>query len=301
MTAATLALVFSGISLAVSIVLAVWQFVRYLLEGGRVRVGLQRGWLDDASLMQGPFRGGELPKDWGMTTPQLYVEVAVMVVTNKGRTAVTISDPSLDVSRERHGMARWAFWRRKTWLRHTVGPRLYEHQDSTTKRIERLEPFSSAQFVMDLQGIPRTLGERKRATWIRGSVEVAGKRLRRRSARRRALILQPGQLTVAGDTPTVQQVVYRTAKLMERDTEKGKSVPPSLAAFYVHRAHEKGDGLDWEHLNEIFDEVHPGDTGDVSGLQLAFAISEALQRHGLADGPFAPDPNVTEATQPPTD
>ena len=33
-------------------------------------------------------------------------------------------------------------------------------------------------------------------------------------------------------------------------------MPPSLAAFYVHRAHEKGDGLDWEHLNEIFNQVH---------------------------------------------
>ena len=62
-TASTLALLFSGTSLGVSVVVGVWQFEKYLLERGRVRVTFEQGWLDEYRLMQGPFRGGEMPED----------------------------------------------------------------------------------------------------------------------------------------------------------------------------------------------------------------------------------------------
>ena len=302
----TVALVISGISLAVSMIVGGWQIVRYLLEGGRVSVRLRKGWLDESRLIEAPpttLVADIHPRMWQL--PQLHVEVAVVKVTNKGRTAVTISDPTLDVSKESHGWRRFALWQKRWWQRHTVGVRLYDWQNATTDPITRLEPFDSVRFVMDLQPIPAMLLEenRRRATKVRGSMEVAGKRLKRRSPRRHAIRIDAASSAVEpGSDLTPELVAFRRSMATQHGTDSG--FPPSLAAHSVKKLLQEQPNPDFSAIaEELKNDSHLERA--YQATVLGIDIHRELLRHGLigdsseeqATARSAKGPEATDAVE----
>ena len=155
------------IALVLSSALAVWELAKYLLEGGRIRVRLRPGGLEEHGLSEA--------KTWQLLEKSTEgqggwpVEVAILDVENLGRTPVTISNPSLDLARRR--------WQRRK--RRSVGPMLLKAPHAVTQQRVRLEPFDSARFVFDIwQVLPpgRLSSTPDRPLRMRGQVRVAGKR-----------------------------------------------------------------------------------------------------------------------------
>jgi hypothetical protein len=276
MTTAVLAVVISTVSLVVSIIVGGWQVVRYLLEGGRIGVEIRRGGLTESSLSEAPVYKATPAAELQIAEAGDHAEVIVMRVFNRGRTAVTISEPSVDLSRERSGWRRYAVWRHWWWYRHTVGPYLYRFNDIRDARTVRLEPFDEAQFLMDAQSALNEASKRDRPTRVRGSIRVAGKRARRRSSRRKPLVLMPAQRSLSNTPLTARQVAYQVAARMQPH-EGG--ISPSLAAMLVGKAQSEARALSWESLRDVLKDADYDDAGH--HLTLAFQIEEALKWHGL--------------------
>ena len=79
--------IIASLALVISIAVAMWEFVKYLLEGGRARVRMNPGILGMYSL-------GSSTSSWSDLAVQAkkrggwYAEVAVVEVENPGRTAL---------------------------------------------------------------------------------------------------------------------------------------------------------------------------------------------------------------------
>ena len=92
----TVAMDTAQIALVLSSALAVWELAKYLLEGGRVRVRLRPGRLEEYALSEAKtWQSLEKSTEGQGGWP---VEVAILDVDNLGRTPVTISNPSLDLA-----------------------------------------------------------------------------------------------------------------------------------------------------------------------------------------------------------
>lgn len=188
------------LALAVSLAVALWTLLQYVLEGGRVRVRMTSGLLGDYSLQRGTTwgklaTGAEGRGGW-------HVEVAVIDVENLGRTAVTISDASLDL-----GALHW--W--QPWQRWTIGPRPLEGHEAVTTRTHRLEPFDSVRFMFQVWPVlaPSLREAPKRPLRMRASVRVAGKRWPRRSPWRKGWLVRPDQRALMPGEVEVGMAAYR--------------------------------------------------------------------------------------------
>jgi hypothetical protein len=272
---ATAALVISVVSLVVSVIVGGWQVLRYALEGGRLAVEIRKGWLSDGSLQEAPIRKATPDAQLVIQPPRLHIEVIVLNVSNRGRTAVTISEPSLDLSRSRQGWRRFALWRRWWWYRHTMSPALLEWSDAESEYRKRLEPFDSVKFLLDPHPALRITRDRPRSTRIRGSVKVAGKRFRKRSPLRTSLVAEPGQSSLTGQTFTHAQVAWQVAK-QHADSD----FPPGLVSIRVGRAADQGKPMGWRSLAQI---LRDGPSKYMA-TSLAVAINGRMVWHGLASG-----------------
>lgn len=249
-------LVIACAALAVSALVALWNVLAWVHSGGRVALGLRRGLLTYmGGLASGPFntydRWAELAD---FRSDELHREVAIISVENRGRTAVTVFEPAMDLG------LQWSKGRYRPFRR-TMSPRLVtDYSDAVAESKIRLEPFDIATFIFDvglvLESLPDVLRhERNKSVRLRGSIRVAGKRLARRSSRRTAFRVRSGQLTLVA-YPSPRLVAYR--------------------ALVRTRIHDEGIGF--EHVAaQLVDELV------ASGAQVTHAaLEEAMKDSSLS-------------------
>ncbi|TFV67219.1 UNVERIFIED_ORG: hypothetical protein E4P37_03415 [Bacillus sp. AZ43] len=200
----------AGLALVISVLVALWNLVKYLLEGGRVRVTMSPGLQDEYSLAQAGSWSSL--RDRSAHRGGWTVEVAVIKVENIGRTAVTISDVSLALRAQ-----PWWRQRNKPWWRpkrYTIVPIARQAPGGASlDPTRRLEPFDSATFVYDvwhaLDSKSRHPESPARPFAIRASIRVAGKRWARHSPWRRRWRVTAGQVAFIPERAEIGMLAYR--------------------------------------------------------------------------------------------
>lgn len=168
-------------SACISLVSLVWNLTLYRLSGARLVVRLTPAILTaQGHLLRGPEKGwsGQIPESFGNVDRDHFVDLAIIKVTNVGRTPVSVSDITLDF-----GRSGW----RPGW-RHTVGGApIPIHECSEVAGDVRLEAGSGVSVAIDHQPlIDYGLQHRsKRSRSIRATATAAGRRPTRSSWRRR--------------------------------------------------------------------------------------------------------------------
>lgn len=193
-----------NVAFVLSLLVGLWTFAQWRLEGGRVRVRLHAGLLTEYSLQSSTSSWSNLADN---ARQGWHREVAVVEVENPGRTAVTISAVGLDF-----GRVKW--WRR--WRHHIVPVHLkHSGDDVTTERKVRLEPFDRAVWLMDpwscVQPVSSDSGVKRRPVRVRAQVRVAGVRRRERSPWRKRWKIDTGQVSFIEETIEPGMAFYRSA------------------------------------------------------------------------------------------
>lgn len=176
---AVLALLVAGAGFVISLVALGWQITKHLLDGGRVRVGLNAAiWEPDFALAVNRSGKWSIQDEVSKHATPEYFEVAQLVVENPGRTPVTVYSPGIAIAgTEKKG--------------HSMVPRMFELPDfgadtAVAQTVVRIEPYDRVTFLLDYWSVvPRLLSDAGRhGITIRGYVEVAGRKRPSRSARR---------------------------------------------------------------------------------------------------------------------
>lgn len=272
------------LALVISIAVALWNLVRYLLEGGRVRIRLRPGLLYEYALADANT-WGHLAK---MTAGRggWPVEVAVVDIENTGRTAVTISGVSLDF-----GPTSWLPWRRRT-----IGPLALKAPDATTINTYRLEPFDRVRYVFDVWQVlaPSTsrVDDPPRPLRVRGSVKVAGKRGARRSPWRAGWRVVDGQVAFIPDLVEIGLATYRSLWRHTRGGDFADIVCIGTAIEVRKQFPAAGPAPSEEALRQIIDANHVGSQSPMTHLA-AFYVARELR-------PFYDEADATEDAGGPT-
>ena len=238
------------LALAVSSALALWQLLKHVLEGGRVRVRMRAGLHDEYVLRHGGswsdlIKSNKHYGGWPL-------EVAVIEVENLGRTAVTVSEVALDLGRP----ARWRL------RRHTVGPHPMKAPDARTEETFRLEPFDRATYVFDVwRVLAPAWGDDApaRPLRLRGSVRVAGKRFRRRSPWRKGWRVTPGQVSFLPGGAEVGLTTYRALWRRAVDDPMGRVSSIDVALAVRERFPAVGPAPSEEELLQVLEEKYLGE------------------------------------------
>ncbi|MFD3777974.1 hypothetical protein [Streptomyces sp. NPDC058612] len=279
---AVLALIIAAISLAVALSTLIWQIVKHLLDGGRVRVRLNVGILQPRAQLSVNQNGRFVMQDPGRTgLLRRNIEVAQLVVENPGRSAVTIHGPTLDI----RGVSKKPY---------SVSPRRFPwdgdgHDDAEMKSSVRLDPYSRAVFLLDFWSvIPDLHGQAAGdAIYLRGMVHVGGRRRPRKSSRRRSWKIPVGAWTVSSasdkiDPYTVMwREVYRSYGLASQsDGWEGPDFE-SLEAVIYETARHLGGRPSRDQLSDALERAAQHLHVDFDALpMMAFQIDNALDLHG---------------------
>ena len=145
MSPAELALTVAITSACISLAGLAWNLTLYRLSGARLNVRLIPAILTaEGHLMRGADKGWRepVPEPLATLNRDYFVDLAIIKVTNVGRTPVSVSDITLDFGRS---------GRRPGW-RHTVGGTpIPIHECSVVKGDVRLEAGSSVSVAIDDQ------------------------------------------------------------------------------------------------------------------------------------------------------
>lgn len=176
------------------------------------------------------------------------IELSEVVIENVGRTAVTVSEFSLDF-----GRTRW--WR---WHRHTLAgfPVAYDDLATTTRSL-RLEPFDERTVLFDIWQLVNAARKRRpgKTLRVRASVRVAGKRRRSRSLWRQSWSIPVDRQSLLPDnTPTFFEVIYRVAWRHLR-SDSGPDVYASTVAMSVEPLFDDGKRPTEEMLRDTIEEA----------------------------------------------
>lgn len=239
-------------ALGLSLALLAWEIWKFAREGGRARVRLVRGIFDDDMLLASKIPANE-EQLLGQVGRFSY-EVAIIEITNPGRTPMTVEQVSLD-----YGPYSWKPWKkgRKTASFYPV--RFNASMKETRTRIDGLD---SATCIFDashaLQRLLRKHGSKKLR--VRAEVRVAGRRPRR-SSRRSAWVYKPGDRpwVFGRSTFDLSREIYRLLAWRARDKH---GVNPLLSDFAMSAAElvESGKTPTMEELRELIPDVQ-GDLG----------------------------------------
>ncbi|MFC0038640.1 hypothetical protein [Actinomadura rayongensis] len=181
MDRATWAIVLSTISVAISMVGIFWQLVSYRLSGSRIKVKMKPAMIDlNDHIVRGPERGwGDV--DIPFSSPRWKVDVVELSIINSGRTAVSISEVSLDFGRP-HGIKRGS---------HRISGTPVEMFGAIKDETFRLDAGESQKVIFDFwpmataaRNYRKGLGKSGSLT-VRASVVMAGTRVRRSPWRKR--------------------------------------------------------------------------------------------------------------------
>ena len=276
------------VALAVSLAVAGWQVLQYVLEGGRVRVRMQPGLLTDYILYTSSTWRDVHDKSKG--EGGWPVEVAVINIENLGRTPVTISQVSLDLGRPRR-------WKR---ARHTISPRPIKGPQATLKGTARLEPFDSQTFIFDIWGCltpSRGLDKKKTPKFplrVRAACHVAGKRRMRRSPWRTGWPVQPGQRVFVPELVEIGLMTYRALWRHTHDDMMARvaCIPTAIDV----REHFPADGPppDKDALKTIMDSHTFTDGAKINHMSTFYAAQE-LVPYFAEQPPAEPDRTAADA------
>lgn len=264
-----MSLTVAGAALGLSIALAAWEIYKFTLEWGRVRVRMHCGKLERHML-------GTSTRSWDSLAARnkdgWYLEVAVVDVENPGKTAVTISEVSLDLGRQylfRSG-------------RRSVSPQHLEGPGATTEGTVRLEPFDRAQFLFDFWQIvqPVTGGkdEISLPVSLRASVRVAGRRRRRRSPWRKRWRVQPGQYSFMTSTLEPDMAAYQSVTRWGRNEPEDSGPHPVFVALDIRKDFPTtGPAPTKEEIEELL-KRHTHVKSDTTRTMTAFYMTRELAR-----------------------
>ncbi len=178
-------------SAALSVIGVIWQVALYRLSGARLAVELHSGRLDSYdTLTRGPGNHSRRPLRWNDRGGPA-IDVAIITVTNIGRSAVSVRDIGLHLGRIRNGI-RW----------HALsasGIPIAVHEGASTNA-GRLDTGSSIVVILDVQSVilQRRRERYPKPVYVRAVATPSGRRKRRSSLRRRWKIA-PEQLSIWDD------------------------------------------------------------------------------------------------------
>ncbi|MBO1765795.1 hypothetical protein [Allobranchiibius sp. GilTou38] len=268
---ATLALIVSLFSFAIAVAALIWQIVKHVLDGGRVKVYLNAAILEP-DLMLSTNHSGRflLQDDAGAHSVKRgrALELAQLVVENPGRLPVTVHSPGLAFSG--HGKKR-----------ESIVPRLfgtngaYGVDDAVTETVVRLEPFGRVAFLLDYWAVTSSIlkDARKGRVLVRGKVGVGGRGNKpQMSSWRRRWLLTRGMYTAIEGSPeltpfaVIWGVMYRhlptrEAAEQDGDARRGRPITRESVLFVLDEAMSR------------FDERPARD-------QLEAALDEIAEKHG---------------------
>lgn len=268
-----------------------WQIVKHFLDGGRVHVYLNTAVLQPDYMLATTDTGRFEVRDGEASEAVLSgraLELAQVVVENRGKVAVTVHTPSLSFS----GHAK---------RRHTVTPRMFGTASFGAKRavtedVVRLEPFGRVTFLLDIWSImPWILEEAPRGRVdVRGCVEVAGRNRRpRRSSRRLRWRIREGAYTAIAGSPafTPFAVIWRelyvrlpeTIDEAERHPNAGRPLTRGLLRYPLQAAMAQFDSRPERKALAAALDAEVGKLGDTHPL-VSFDLFEAYAALDRMDG-----------------
>jgi hypothetical protein len=269
------------LALGVSLAVAAWQVLQYVLSGARVRVRLRPGLLTDYALQRDRSWSGlaRRAKDEGWP-----IEVAIIEVENMGRHGVTISDAAIDM--------REAPWWRPHFHRR-VSPGFLNAPDAQTTDRARLEPFDRAVFVFDVWGViaPVVRDAPRRPVRLRGAVRVAGKRWPRRSPIWASWRAVDGQVAFLKPDVEIGLAVYRSMWRWTHGHEQLRMIAIPVAIATRKEFPADGRAPSRTELESIIKREWVFDGDPLFGSLTAFYMARDLQ-------PFFAEPPMDEETPP---
>jgi hypothetical protein len=193
-------------ALSLSGLLAAWEFAKRGLDSARVRVQLHAGLYEPHTLSKSSKSWSNLA-DMTRDVGGWPIEVAIIEIENPGRTAVTVSDISLDFGRVSH---------RPWWWRRTTSPAFLSGHGATTTATVRMEPFERATFITDVWQVLQPVNHHSispptRPFNVRASVRVAGRRGRTLSPWRKRWAVEVNQVSFLGPTVEPGLAMHRAA------------------------------------------------------------------------------------------
>lgn len=264
-----LALITSLLSFVIAVVALIWQIVKHVLDGGRVKVYLNTAiWQPGSRININRSGRFTLPNDQVAQTV-VYgraLELAQLVVENPGRLPVTIHSPGLAFSG--HGTKH-----------HSVVPRMFGTDavhglnEAITDTVVRIEPYARATFLLDYWSVmPGILGDAPDGqVFVRGYVGVAGKANRpRESVRRLRWKINRDRYTAIEGSPdftpygVLWRVLYR--HLQEHGNADGD--------------HDAGRRVSRESVGYLLEETMPRFGQRPELEQLADALTGAAEKLG---------------------
>jgi hypothetical protein len=235
------AILVASISLAVSITGLFWQLAVYWLSGARLEVRLTPMVMNDfAATLRGPDRGWRresLPPELHGRQFDVWVDLAVVTVTNVGRAPISVSDIGFDIGTQRPV---------RRWRRHTVQSWPFSVGSSTMSLHDvRLESGEATRVVMDPWVAIRRRREVRsdRPVILRATAHAAGRRMATRSRwiRRWKIPLDTLALWPHGD-PTPRQAAFQ--EMWRRLKWEDSEASPDLVWYRVRQVLDDGGEKD---------------------------------------------------------
>lgn len=211
---ATIALVVAIAGACIAMASLVWNLALYRLSGARLQVRLIPAILTaQGHLLRGPDRGWRkrAPEGVGPGKDDVYVDIAIIKVTNVGRSAVSVSEIVLDF-----GRSGW----RPGW-RHTIGGMpIVIHECKDISGDVRLEAGQSISLAVDHELlVQRGMAAKRKA--VRASATAAGRRPTLSSWRRRWSLSSPATIYYPGEgTPEQRAFVEVFRAVYPHDAAK---------------------------------------------------------------------------------
>lgn len=173
-----IALIVSTASASLALCGLMWQIALYRLSGPRIFVRLRPAKIDsNNALLEGADEGWKIiPEIKYFKKPRWSVDLAEVIVTNTGRTAVSVSDISLEI---KGGTTR------RIGRQHTISGHPVKVHDGIKKNSARLETGESIRIFFDLWAMIGDPDIRKKTLKIRAIATPAGKKAKLSSKRNR--------------------------------------------------------------------------------------------------------------------
>ena len=239
------------------LVLAAWELMKFWQEGARVRVKMRPGVLEDGALMTMGHPSSGHPGKINKRGLRFGIEVALIEVENRGRSAVTIKDVALDLGRTN----RWKLGRRTAMFQ------LLKFDGCETETRIRLEQYDSATFLINMNhALWAVRGDASKPLSVRASARVVGKRTVRSSWLKRWRFAADTPPRIWLDEPfDLAREIYRYLyKSLPESAELARLFLPEIAMKIAEHI-ESGETLTRQSIEEV-----------LKGALDAFKINEPL-------------------------
>lgn len=224
----------AGLALLVSTMTFAWNLFKHVyLDGPRVKVELRPAVFEpEFSLAKWVSDDGKI-QSRDESKRHRGIECAWMCIENSGRTAVTISEPSIAFRGPRKFLK---------WPRHSIGPRVIPGATSIESdarddvRAVRLNPYDRVVFVMDihpaLRAARESVGPDRKRLVVRAQVLVAGRRNPKKGPWKKRWRVPKGASSLYNWSQTIPVDLALLQPLLK---DRGKDAVPSTIDYTVQK------------------------------------------------------------------